>query len=170
MPDTVRHGCIADGIRNPNIVIGIDENAMRPGDHARAEAPNHIAVQVVKQYRVDVAADAEIRTAAFRDPDMSAVVGRIDSAGGAPFATVGQLGPAFYHLVRVRRAVLCDRRSSGNQYRQAENRLCQSHACFPHVIRWPRQSGCEECRRPQLRFPPHRPASWQLLHRVFPCR
>ena len=102
----------APGVRHPDVVLRVHEDAVGPDEHARAEAFQQVAVAVEEQDRRHVLpADAGVLAASFRHPDVpAAVLGREDRARGTPGPVTAQLAPyAFNRGVRIRRVVLGQR-------------------------------------------------------------
>ena len=99
----------APGVRHPDVVLRVHEDAVGPDEHAGAEALQQVAVAVEEQDRRHLfLADTGVLAASLRHPDVpAAVLGREDRARGTPGPVTAQLAPyAFYLGVGIRRVVL----------------------------------------------------------------
>ena len=94
-------------IRDPEVAVGVDMNSVGPLEYPRAEAPEQVAVDVEEEDGIEIVVPhAGVLAAALGDPDVS-VGGRVDGAGRAPGAALGQLAPDPVHrAIGIGRVVL----------------------------------------------------------------
>src|SRR5690606_166626 len=77
-------GGVVTAVGDPYVALEVDMDAVRPHDHALAEADNHVAVAVELHDRIQYALDAgaDVAAAALGNPDADAVRVDVHGAGG----------------------------------------------------------------------------------------
>jgi len=128
-------------VGHPNVVIGVDKHAVGVVDHSAAEALHHLAGRIEFHDRVELRLRAIGRSfAAIEHPDALAVAVDGDAYGGAPFAAIGQLGPAVFELVGIGRIIGAVALGVAPFRRQRERRNDRDaeraghRSCMPHDV------------------------------------
>jgi hypothetical protein len=91
-------------VGHPDVVIRVDEQAVRVDEHAGAEARDEPARGIEFQKRRQVRSVTRGGAASFEDPDRLAVTIDVDAVDLADLAATGELSESFY-LVRIREIV-----------------------------------------------------------------
>src|SRR6185295_17243962 len=89
----------AFAVGDPDVAVAVDVNAVRPHEHARAEALDESSCRVEFLDRRDVGADAVLIAAAIERPDAPPVAIDGDAGRGADFSARGKLEEVFDELI-----------------------------------------------------------------------
>ena len=118
-------------VGHPYVAVAVDVDAVRPHEHARAEAAHFFSALVEEMDRVDLGAETaggDSRRAAVRRPNRLTVAIDGDAVGAAPRPFLqSELRPIADNSIRVRAAVerlhFVGLRGAGSLLRLNENRL-----------------------------------------------
>ena len=106
---SLRHTCWARRIGHPYVAVGVHIDAVRPNEHAAAEALDRLAgLQTEFHHHVQIRVKTLIAeplwtgVAANDRPNVLAVGVDDDATNSARLATLGQLRPIVHHTVGIR--------------------------------------------------------------------